>query len=490
MSRKLTDILAGVEFESHGDTEKSVAQLVFDSRVAKKGDLFVALKGTAHDGHIYIPQVTANGVECVLCEELPAKLDENVTYLKVADTHQAMGTLASNFYNRPSENFKLVGVTGTNGKTSIATLLHKLFTEMGYKAGLLSTVRNLIGVREIASTHTTPDSVSIQRLMSEMVQEGCDYVFMEVSSHAIDQKRIAGLQFDGGVFTNITHDHLDYHKTFDAYIKAKKTFFDQLPGSAFALVNQDDKRSGVMVQNTKAKKYTYSLHHFSDFKGKVLESHFDGTLMHVNNKELWIKLIGLFNASNLLAVYSVATLLGAEEQEVLQHISSLETVDGRFEYIRSNNGVTAVVDYAHTPDALKNVIDTINQIRGGAGQLITVVGAGGNRDKTKRPEMAGIAASGSDKVILTSDNPRDEEPQEIINDMLKGVEAHRKRNVLSIVDRKEAIRTACMLATTGDIILVAGKGHETYQEIKGVKLHFSDKEVIEENFMLNQINQQ
>ncbi len=490
MKKKLTDILSGIDYQLIGNGSKLVGRLVFDSRIAKKGDLFAALKGTAHDGHQYIGQVTNAGVECVLCEEVPAEINEGVSYIQVPDSHEALGMIASNFYDNPSANFKLVGVTGTNGKTSIATLLHRLYTKLGYKTGLLSTVRNLIGECEIESTHTTPDSVSIQKLMADMVLEGCDYVFMEVSSHAIDQKRIAGLQFDGGVFTNITHDHLDYHQTFDAYIKAKKAFFDDLSDSAFALVNQDDKRSAVMVQNTKATKKTYSLKHFSDFKGKVLESHFDGTLMLINNKELWIKLIGQFNASNLLAVFAVASLLGAEDQEILQILSDLETVDGRFEYIRSNNGITAVVDYAHTPDALSNVIDTINQIRGGAGQLITVVGAGGNRDKTKRPEMAHIAASGSTKVILTSDNPRDEEPQAIIEDMLKGVEAHQRRNVLSITDRREAIRTACMLAASGDIILVAGKGHETYQEVKGVKSHFSDKEVISKNLMLNQINQQ
>lgn len=490
MSKQLTDILFGIDYQLMGDGSKHVERLVFDSRIAGKGDLFAALKGTAHDGHQYIGQVIDAGAKCVLCEELPAEIIEGITYIHVKDSHAALGIIASNFYDNPSAKFKLVGITGTNGKTSIATLLHRLYTKLGYKAGLLSTVRNLVGENEVESTHTTPDSVSIQKLMADMVQEGCDYVFMEVSSHAIDQKRIAGLQFDGGVFTNITHDHLDYHQTFDAYIKAKKAFFDELSGSAFALVNQDDKRSSVMVQNTKAKKKTYSLQHFSDFKGKVLESHFDGTLMQVNGKELWIKLIGRFNASNLLAVYAVASLLGSEDQEILKIISDLETVDGRFEYIRSNNGITAVVDYAHTPDALKNVVETINQIRGNAGQLITVVGAGGNRDKTKRPEMASIAASGSNRVILTSDNPRDEEPQAIIDDMMKGVEIHQKKNVLSITDRREAIRTACMLATSGDIILVAGKGHETYQEIKGVKSHFSDKEVISENFILNQINQQ
>ncbi len=490
MKRKLNDILTGIDFKLTGDAEQQVERIVFDSRIAKNGDMFVALKGTVHDGHQYISQVIKAGTTCILCEQLPTEIQEGTTYIQVSDSHEALGIVSSNFYGKPSSDFKLVGITGTNGKTSVATLLHSLFTKLGYKSGLLSTVQNLIGEHAIEATHTTPDPVSINRLMSQMVLEGCDYVFMEVSSHAVDQKRIAGLDFDGGVFTNITHDHLDYHKTFDAYIKAKKSFFDDLSDKAFALVNQDDKRSGVMVQNTQAKKKTFSLGHFSDFKGKVLESHFDGTLMHVNGKELWTELIGRFNASNILAVYAVALLLGQEENEVLQYISSLQTVDGRFEYLKSGNGVVAVVDYAHTPDAVKNVIETINHIRGGAGQLITVVGAGGNRDKTKRPEMARIASEGSNKVILTSDNPRDEEPDAIIKDMLEGVGVHLRRNVVTISDRREAIRTACMLAVPGDVVLVAGKGHETYQEIKGVKTHFSDKEVIAENLMLNQINPQ
>ena len=490
MMRNLQEILEGISHELIGPANQQVEELVFDSRIAKKGHLFAAQRGTANDGHQYIPQVIENGVACILCEELPKEKPENCTFILVEDSHLALGLLASNFYDSPSKNFKLVGVTGTNGKTSIATLLHKLFTAQGYKSGLLSTVRNLIGEREVKATHTTPDSVTINSLMADMVSEGCDYVFMEVSSHAIDQKRIAGLDFNGGIFTNITHDHLDYHKTFDEYIRVKKAFFDGLPEAAFSLVNLDDKRGQVMVQNTNSRIRTFSLKRLADYKVKILESHFDGTLLNINGKETWVNLIGEFNASNLLAVYGTAVELGQDIDEVLQQISALQTVEGRFEYVRSNDGITAVVDYAHTPDALKNVIDTINQIREGGGQLITVVGAGGNRDKTKRPEMAKIAVDGSTKVVLTSDNPRFEEPQTILDDMYAGVEIHQKNKVLTIVDRKEGIKTACMLAQPGDIVLIAGKGHETYQEVKGVRSHFSDKEVVSEIFMLNKINEQ
>ena len=487
---ELKDILQNISHELIGDSMPSVDEIVFDSRKAKAGKLFVAQRGTLFDGHKFIADVIAQGCVCIMCEQIPKEQPEGVCFIKVEDTHGALGVASSNFYNNPSKNVKLVGITGTNGKTSVATLLHRLFSQLGYKTGLLSTVRNLIGNSELDATHTTPDAVSLNRIMNDMVQAGCDYVFMEVSSHAIDQQRIAGLQFDGAVFTNITHDHLDYHQTFDAYIKAKKAFFDNLDAKAFALVNLDDKRGRVMVQNTKASVKTFSLHHISDYKAKVLESHFDGTMLSINNTEVWSQLIGDFNSSNLLAVYAVADLLGMEQQEVMEQLSTLKTVDGRFEYLRSNTGVTAIIDYAHTPDALLNVLKTINNIRQGGGQLVTVVGAGGNRDKAKRPEMAKIAANSSDKVIITSDNPRDEEPQSIIDDMLQGVEMHRKQRVLSIVDRREAIRTACMLAQPGDTILVAGKGHETYQEVKGVKTHFSDKEVVSENLMLNQINNQ
>ncbi|MBN1183683.1 MAG: UDP-N-acetylmuramoyl-L-alanyl-D-glutamate--2,6-diaminopimelate ligase [Bacteroidales bacterium] len=486
--KKLQTILTNIDYKLIGPADIGVNNLVLDSRQVGKGDLFAAQKGTASDGHDYIPQVIEKGASCILCEIVPENIPEGVTIIQTPDSHKALGQLASNFYDNPSSKFKLVGVTGTNGKTSIATLLHRLFQKQGYKAGLLSTVRNLIADREEPSTHTTPDSINLNRLMAEMVKEGCDYVFMEVSSHAIDQKRITGLEFDGAIFTNITHDHLDYHKTFDSYIKAKKGLFDSLSENAFSLVNLDDKRGLVMVQNTKSSVKTFSLLKPADYKGKILESHFDGTLLDINGTELWVKLIGKFNASNLLAVCGAATELGQKFDEVLQQLSCLETVDGRFEYVRSNTGVTAVVDYAHTPDALKNVIDTINGIREGSGQLITLVGAGGNRDKTKRPEMANIAAAGSDKVILTSDNPRFEEPQDILNDMMKGIEPHQNIKTLSIVDRKEAIRTACMLAKPGDIILIAGKGHETYQEVKGVRTHFNDKEIVSEFFMLNQIN--
>lgn len=484
--KKLNDILKGIEYQITGNPECDIKRIVFDSRKAGEGDLFVAQKGTAFDGHKFIPNVIASGCSCILCEELPDDIYSEVTFVKTPDTHEALGIAASNFYNRPSEKFKLIGVTGTNGKTSIATLSHSLFTQLGYKSGLLSTVCNLIGTKEVPATHTTPDAVSLNKLMADMVVEGCDYVFMEVSSHSIDQKRIAGLVFEGAVFSNITHDHLDYHKTFDAYIKAKKKFFDDLLPNAFALVNIDDKRGHVMVQNTKANKKTFSLHHMADFKGKILESHFDGTLVTFNNVEIWTKLIGQFNSSNLLAVYGIAILLGQDKDEVLEKVSSLSTVDGRFEYLRSNTGITAIIDYAHTPDALLNVLKTINEINQNSGQIITVVGAGGKRDKTKRPEMGQIAANYSDKVIFTSDNPRDENPQTIIDDMMEGVEPHRKSRVLSIVNRREAIRTAAMLAKMGDIILVAGKGHETYQEISGVKTHFSDKEVVSEILLLNQ----
>lgn len=488
--KKLQDILSGIQHKIFGNPDIKINRIVFDSRIVKEGDVFVAQRGSAQDGHQYIPQVIRQGVKCVVCEDLPENTSEGCTFVQVEDSHRVLGLLSSNFYDKPSENFKLVGITGTNGKTSIATLLYKLFTQQGYKCGLLSTVRNLIADKELKATHTTPDSVTINSLMAEMVSEGCDYVFMEVSSHAIHQKRIEGLQFDGAVFTNITHDHLDYHQTFDEYIKVKKSFFDDLPSNAFSIVNLDDKRGAVMVQNTKSKVYGYSLNKMTDYKGKILESHFDGTLLVINGKEVWSNLIGLFNASNMMAVYAAAHQLGQKTDDVLKQISTLRTVEGRFEYVRSNDGITAVIDYAHTPDALKNVIDTINKIREGGGQLITLVGAGGNRDKTKRPEMAKIAVNGSDKVILTSDNPRFEEPQAIIDDMYSGVEIHQKNKVLCITDRKEGIKTACMLANSGDIILIAGKGHETYQEVKGERSHFSDKEVVSELLMLNKINKQ
>jgi len=487
---KLELILKGIKFNLRGDINKDIREIVFDSRKVAKGDLFVAIRGTKSDGHDFIQQAIGDGASAILCEEVPSGLPEQITIITVENTNEALGQAAANYYDNPSRKLKLVGVTGTNGKTSIVTLSHRLFTEFGYKAGLLSTVRNLIGQTEHPATHTTPDSLTIQCMMKDMVDAGCEYAFMEVSSHSVDQRRIAALDFDVAVFTNITHDHLDYHKTFDAYIKAKKQFFDELSANAFALVNNDDKHASVMVQNTDAKVKTFGVHSIADFKVKIIESHFDGMLISIDNTELWCHLIGDFNASNLLAVYSIGILLGREKDEILKVISTLQTVEGRFEYVRSLNGITAIIDYAHTPDALINVIKTINQIRNESCKLITVVGAGGDRDKTKRPVMGNIAAENSSRVILTSDNPRSEDPQVILDEMLAGVGSDKRKNVIVQVNRHEAIRTACMMANEGDVILIAGKGHETYQEIKGVKSHFSDKEVVSEIFMINKINMQ
>jgi UDP-N-acetylmuramoyl-L-alanyl-D-glutamate--2,6-diaminopimelate ligase len=490
MAKKLKDIIHGIPCNVQGSEDIEINNLVFDSRKVKPGDLFIAVKGTHVDGHTYIEGAIRDGAKAILCEVLPGKIVNAVTYIQVADSAEATGLAAANYFEHPTQKLKLVGVTGTNGKTSIATLLYRVFSEFGHKAGLLSTVRNMIGQKELPATHTTPDALTIQMLMRQMVDDGCTYAFMEVSSHAIDQKRIAGLEFDGAIFTNLTHDHLDYHKTFDGYLKAKKQLFDNLPESAWALVNTDDRNGKVVVQNTKAMVKTFGIKSVADFKGKVIESHFDGMLVHFDQVELWIKLIGEFNVSNLLAVYSAACLLGSSKEEVLKVISKLGTVDGRFEYVRSNNGITAIVDYAHTPDALKNVLTTINQIRNTNAHLITVVGAGGDRDRTKRPVMGKISAELSDTVFLTSDNPRSEDPQEIINEMLAGVEAGERKKVLTIADRKEAIRAACMMAKPGDVILIAGKGHETYQEIKGVKTYFNDKQLVSEIFMVNNINPQ
>lgn len=489
MHRKLSEILEGIPFESRGNTDISIREVRFDSRKVSEGDLFVAVSGTRVDGHEFIGQAIAQGAGAVICEQLPETFSDKVTYLKVKDSARALGIASANYFGNPSKEVKLMGVTGTNGKTSIVTLLHKVLTGLDVKAGLLSTVRNLVGEIEIAATHTTPDALSIQSMLRQMVDAGCTHVFMEVSSHAIDQRRIAGLDFDVAVFTNITHDHLDYHETFDNYIRAKKRFFDELPREAVAIVNADDKHSRIMVQNTRATIRTFGLRSLADYKGKIIESHFDGMLLSINNVEVWTKIIGEFNASNLLAVYASAISLGYSADEILRLISSLSTVEGRFEYLRSNTGITAIIDYAHTPDALMNVLKTINQIRTG-GQLITVVGAGGNRDKTKRPVMGRMAAEQSTKVIFTSDNPRDEEPQQIIQEMMEGVPADKHASVLAITDRREAIRTACMLASEGDVILVAGKGHETYQEIKGKKSYFSDKQIVSEVFMVNKINLQ
>jgi len=467
-----------------GNRNVEVNNLHFDSRKVQKGDLFVACRGTISDGHKYIEAVEKQGANVIVCEELPQVSNAETTYILVEDSLATLSQLAHNYYGKPTENIQLVGVTGTNGKTTIATLLYKLFKNLGYKVGLLSTVCNYVDDKVIPSTHTTPDPLQLNALLAQMVEEGCEYCFMEVSSHAKDQKRIGALDFKGGIFTNITHDHLDYHKTFDNYLKVKKTFFDQLGKKSFAITNADDKNGKLMLQNTKAHKFLYSTRSFADFRCRILEKHFTGMLLEIDDVEIWTNFIGDFNAHNLLSVYGAARLLNQSKEEVLTAISELKSVDGRFESIISPEGVMAIVDYAHTPDALKNVLESIDVLRTRNEQVITVVGAGGDRDKTKRPLMAKISAELSDKVILTSDNPRSEEPDKIISDMKEGVDASNQRKVLAITDRKEAIRTACMLAQKNDIILVAGKGHEDYQEIKGIKHHFDDKEVIREIFKL------
>jgi len=470
-----------------GNINVDIEGLTFDSRKVKPGCCFVAVRGTQSDGHSYIPQAIESGATAIVCETLPAECPSNVTFIQVDDSSVALGYMASAYHGHPSQKLKLVGITGTNGKTTTVTLLYRLVRRMGHKAGLLSTVVNYIDNVEVPSTHTTPDPIQLNALLKQMVDAGCNYCFMEVSSHSVVQNRIAGLTFAGGIFSNITHDHLDYHKTFAEYLKAKKRFFDDLPADAFALTNADDRNGMVMVQNTKAKVYTYSLRSMADFRCKVIESHFDGMMLNIDGVEVWTRLLGRFNAYNLLAIYSSLMLLGFDKNEILTGISDVTPVSGRFEYVRSGHGVTAVVDYAHTPDALENVIKTINEIKSDNQRLITVVGAGGNRDKTKRPVMAKVAAELSDIVILTSDNPRFEEPEDIINDMKAGVDASLAKKVITIVDRREAIRTACLLALNGDIILVAGKGHENYQEIKGVKHHFDDKEVLTEIFKSLQV---
>ncbi len=456
--------------------------IVQDSRKVVAGDLFVAIPGTLSDGHKYISQVVDNGAKVIICEQMPEKTSENVFYVCVKSSSKALGILASAYYGNPSSKLKLIGVTGTNGKTTIASTLFNLVRELGYKAGLISTIEVIIEKKAIPATHTTPDQLNLNKFLSEMVDEGCDYCFMEVSSHSVIQNRIAGLEFTGGIFTNITHDHLDFHVTFKEYIRAKQMFFDMLPAAAFALTNADDKNGNIMIQNSAAKKYSYSLKSASDFKARILENHFDGMLLKLNDHELWSTFIGKFNAYNILAVYSTAMLCGFTSNEVLMAISKLKPVEGRFETLYSPAGITAIVDYAHTPDALENVLSTINEIRQGAGNLITVVGAGGDRDKTKRPKMAEIAAELSNKVILTSDNPRTEDPEAILDDMQVGINIVNKRKTLRISNRAEAIRTACMMAIAGDVILVAGKGHEKYQDINGVKHHFDDKEVLNETF--------
>jgi len=483
MQKKLSYILTGIKTVSQkGTANPQISDIVFDSRKAGEDSVFVAIKGTQADGHNYISNVFQAGCKAVICEKMPDNIPDDVVCIQVIDSSEALGKMASAFYDEPSSKLKLVGVTGTNGKTTIATLLYELSRSLGHKAGLFSTVTNYIDGEKIPATHTTPDAVTLNKIMKEMVDQGCDHCFMEVSSHAVHQKRIAGLNFAGGIFTNITHDHLDYHKTFKAYIEAKKAFFDGLGNDAFALINSDDKNGMIMVQNTKASVFTYSVREVADFKGRIIESMFEGMQLNIDGHEVWTPFVGFFNAQNLLAVYGATTLLGHNREEVLVGLSKLKPVDGRFETIRSDEGITAVVDYAHTPDALKNVIDTINQIRNFDQQLITVVGAGGDRDKTKRPLMAAEAVRGSSKVILTSDNPRSEEPEKIIEEMMEGVSFKERIKVISITNRKEAIKTACMVAHPGDIILIAGKGHETYQEVNGVRHHFDDREIVKEIF--------
>ncbi len=481
--KKLKDLLGGVALlEIEGDENKLVNSIHFDSRKIGEGDLFVAQRGVNTDGHDFIEKAVAQGAGVVVCETLPVSLKEGVCYVVVKDSSEALGWIAANWYDHPSRKMKLVGVTGTNGKTTTATLLYELVRLMGKKAGLLSTVCNYVDGERYASTHTTPDALELNDFLYRMQAAGCEYCFMEVSSHSIHQKRIAGLDFDGAVFSNITHDHLDYHKTFKAYIEAKKAFFDDLKKEAFALTNVDDKNGLVMLQNTKACKYTYSCRTMADFTAKVIERHLDGTLLQLDGAEVWTKFTGDFNAYNILAVYAASRLLGLPKEEVLRCVSLLVPVAGRFETLLSREGVAAIVDYAHTPDALENVLSTIKGLKGKENIVITVVGAGGDRDKTKRPEMADAACRYSDRVILTSDNPRSEEPAAIIADMQAGVQDKYRKKVLAITDRKEAIRTALMMASKGDIVLIAGKGHENYQEIKGVKHHFDDKEVVEEMF--------
>jgi UDP-N-acetylmuramoyl-L-alanyl-D-glutamate--2,6-diaminopimelate ligase len=482
----LQDILYKVSIRAvHGDLDRQVDAVLTDSRQAGPGSLFIALKGTHTDGHQFIPGVIAAGAGVIVCEDLPADLKDGVTFIQVENTAAATGFIAHNFYGQPSERLTLVGVTGTNGKTTIATLLYKLFSGLGYKCGLLSTVQNHIGDRIVPATHTTPDAIHLNALLKEMADEGCTYAFMETSSHAIHQHRIAGLKYAGGLFSNITHDHLDYHKTFEEYIRVKKSFFDGLPSAAFAISNADDKRGAVMLQNTNARKYFYSLKTLADFKGKILENNLTGLVMTVNDQEVHFRLIGEFNAYNLLAVYGAAICLGQDKNEVLRTLSKLSGAEGRFDYIMSpKDRIIGIVDYAHTPDALINVLATIQKLRKGHEKIITVVGAGGDRDKTKRPLMAAAACEYSDKAILTSDNPRSEDPAQIIRDMEAGLNTAAKRKYISIVDRKEAIRTALSLAGPEDIVLIAGKGHEKYQEIQGVKHPFDDKQILLEFFEL------
>ncbi|HEX9826999.1 MAG TPA: UDP-N-acetylmuramoyl-L-alanyl-D-glutamate--2,6-diaminopimelate ligase [Flavobacteriaceae bacterium] len=463
-----------------GNTGIKVNAIAFDSRKVTNNDVFVAVKGTAVDGHNYIEKAIENGATAIVCEILPSNLIDDITYIEVDNAGRALAFMASNYYQNPSENLKLIGVTGTNGKTTVATLLYQLFKKAGFKVGLLSTVKIMVNNKAYEATHTTPDSLTINRYLNEMNLEGVEFCFMEVSSHGIHQNRTEGLQFEGGIFTNLTHDHLDYHDTFAEYRDVKKSFFDNLSKQAFALVNIDDKNGLVMLQNTKARKVTYALKTYADYKAQILENQFGGLLLKINESEVWTRLIGSFNAYNVLAIYATAELLGLEKVESLRLISGLESVAGRFQYLVSDENITAIVDYAHTPDALKNVLETINSIRTNNEELITVVGCGGDRDKTKRPKMGHIASALSTKVIFTSDNPRSEVPEAIIEDIEKGVEPQNFKKTISIVDRKQAIKTACQMAQPNDIILIAGKGHETYQEIKGLRSDFDDYKIVQE----------
>ncbi|MCI2230189.1 UDP-N-acetylmuramoyl-L-alanyl-D-glutamate--2,6-diaminopimelate ligase [Polaribacter sp. MSW13] len=477
--KKLKDILYQVSIRQvFGNTNIDVNQLVFDSRKIEKKDVFVAQKGVSVDGHLYIEKAVSLGAIAIICEDLPLNKKEGITYVQVADANVALAIMASNFYENPSKKIQLIGVTGTNGKTTIASLLYQLFKKAGYQVGLLSTVKIVVDETEFKATHTTPDSVTINLYLDKMIDAGVDFCFMEVSSHGIHQKRTEGLTFAGGIFTNLSHDHLDYHKTFAEYRNIKKSFFDALPKSAFALTNIDDKNGDFMLQNTKAKKKTYALKTLADFKVKILEKQLSGTLINVDGTEVWTKLIGVFNIYNLTAIIATAELLGLEKLEILTIVSQLESVSGRFQYVISEDGITAIVDYAHTPDALKNVLETINDIRTGNENVITVVGCGGDRDKTKRPKMAQIASQLSNQVIFTSDNPRTENPQTILDEMEVGVSPENYKKTLTVLDRKQAIKTACKFSKTADIILIAGKGHENYQEINGVRSHFDDLEEV------------
>ena len=481
--KQLEEILKDIQPETViGSKELKISQIDFDSRKVKTGSLFIAVRGTMVDGHDYIENAIGSGAAAIICERLPGHLVKKTTYIQVADSAEALGWAAANFHGRPSEKLKLIGITGTNGKTTTATLLYELFLALGYKTGLISTIENKVNKRSIKSTHTTPDVESINLLIQQMVEAGCDYAFMEVSSHAIAQRRIAGLFFTGGVFTNISHEHLDYHKTFKAYIEAKKMFFDKLPKSAFAITNIDDRRGKVMLQNTAAKQYTYALRKAADFKAKILENYLTGLHLDLDGADFYSRLIGDFNAYNLLSVYAVATLLGQDKQELMAALSNLKAAEGRFDYVQSRErNVIGIVDYAHSPDALEKVLNTVFNLRKGGGKIITVVGCGGDRDRKKRPLMAKVACNYSDQVIFTSDNPRSEDPDAIIAEMEKGIPPYAAKKVVSITNRLQAIKTACRLAQSGDVILVAGKGHEKYQEIKGEKFPFDDKALLVAN---------